>query len=166
MISHDVDIHRAMVKPIFIGLAMNIFFPGIVALIIYFIESEGGTRIPEPGNSDLMLWILAAIAIADGALAIFFRQKRFYAPMIRSEQTFTEDFYAGVNTNSILIFALCATIAVYGVVAYFVSGTFDYLLFFILLSFIAFQFLRPRPGFLKKVLEAQERHVSEGRFLS
>jgi len=165
MNSHDVDINRALVKPIYLGLAMNIFFPSVVALAIYFLESEGGVRVPEPGNSDLLLWILAAVAVIDGALAIFFRQKRFYAPMIKSEQTFADDFYAGVMTASILVFSLCAAIAVYGVVVYFITGTFDYLLFFVILSFVAFQIVRPRPGFLKKVLEAQERHVQAGRFL-
>lgn len=165
MNQHDVDINRALVKPIFIGLAMNILFPSVIALVIFFLESRGGLSLPEPGTSDMVLWMLAAVAVADGAIAIYFRQKRFYAPMIRSEKTFAEDFYTGVTTASILVFALCTAIAVYGVVAYFLTGTFDYLLLFILLSFIAFQIVRPRAGFLQKVLEAQERHVRAGRFL-
>jgi len=162
---YDVDINRALVKPIYIGLAMNVFFPSVVALVVYFIESEGGKIAPAAYPNDLLLWALAGLAVMDGAVAIFFKQRRFFVPMIRSKESFAEDFYAGVTSSSILVFALCAAIAVYGVVAYFLSRTFDYLLFFILLSFIAFQIVRPRAGFLKKVLEAQEGHVEAGRFL-
>ena len=164
MNKYNVDINRALLKPLYLGLVINVFFPGIMVLVIYYIDTDAGGRTQVPGISDFLLWFLAAFAVIDGAAAIYLRQKLMYAPMISSKETFAENFYQRVTVNSIIIYALCAAISVYGLVVYFIFGSFDYLLFFVILSIVAFQIIRPRPGFLEKVLEAQEKHVEQGRF--
>ncbi len=167
MNKYNVDLNAVLLKPLYLGLLMNIFAPSLIVIIAYFIESRGGVKVVESGNAgDMILWILGVVALADGAVAIYLKQKQFYAPMIRSRETFVADFTSGVFSRSILIYAIAVAISFYGLVVYFLSGKFDYLLFFVILSFIAFQIIRPRPGFLQKVLDAQEKHVEEGHFLA
>lgn len=164
MNKYNVDLNRALLKPLYLGLAINVFFPSIMVLIVYYIDSGAGTRAPISGTTDLLLWFLAVFAVLDGAAAIYLRHRLMYAPMISSKESFAEDFYRRVATNSIIAYALCAAIAIYGLAVYFIFGKFDYLLLFVILSFIAFQIVRPRAGFMNKVLAAQEEHVEQGRF--
>jgi len=165
---YDVDINDILVKPIYIGLFMNVFVPVVLLAIGYYIEQSGGMSSlrGEPAeNVSLFFWVFLALSVIDGGVAIFLKQWKFYQPMIESKGTFIEDFKKGVFTNSVICYAITTAIAVYGLVVYLLGGTFNQFVLFVFLSFIAFQLIRPRHGFLKKVLEAQENHVESGRFL-
>ena len=162
---YNVDLNAVLVKPLYFGLLMNIFMPATLLLIAYFMEQgEIMKRQLSFTNGDLLFWILLAMAVIDGAVAIFMRQKLFFAPMILTKETFTDDLTARVLKASIVCYAITTAISVYGFALYMASGGFDRLFLFIFISFIAFQIIRPRHGFLKKVIEAQEKLVEEGRF--
>ncbi|MBN2227595.1 MAG: hypothetical protein JW763_09550 [candidate division Zixibacteria bacterium] len=162
---YNVDLNAVLVKPLYFGLLMNIFVPATLLLIAYFIEQG---KIMERKlsftNGDLLFWILLVMAVADGAMAVFMRQRLFFRPMIRTKETFANDLTAQVFKASIICYAITTAIAIYGFALYMVSGGFDRLFLFIFISFIAFQIIRPRHGFLKKVIEAQGKHVDERRY--
>ncbi|MCP4650478.1 MAG: hypothetical protein GY853_10420, partial [PVC group bacterium] len=141
--------------------------PVAIVAIAYYIEESGGlvsTMAPE--NLELIFYIFVGLAVIDGALAIFLKQKLFFAPLIKSKETFVQDFMQGFFAKSIVCYALIAAIAIYGLVFYFLGGTFNQLLFLVIISFIAFQIIRPRHKFAEKVLSAQEQLVEQGQFLS
>ena len=166
MIKHNIDLSHVLVKPLYMGLLINIFIPVLILGIAYYMESEHAIEARLSTNDlNLFFWALAAVAIADGAVAILLKQKRFFAPMIKSKETFEEDFEAGVFRGSIICYALTSMISVYGLVFYVLGRTLAHLFFFVFVSFIAFQLIRPRLGFLEKVLKAQEKHVKEGRLV-
>jgi hypothetical protein len=164
---YNVDLMRIMVKPLYWGLLINIFVPVLILGIAYYLD-QSGRPLSEMSLKDLNIffWSLVIVSIADGVVGFYFRQKQFLSPMIRSKETFEDDLAKGVFTNSIICYSFCMAIAIYGLVFYFLGGQFIELFFFIFLSFISFQLIRPRLGFLEKVLAAQEKHVEEGRFLA
>ncbi len=167
MNKYDIDLNAVLIKPLYLGLLINIFIPVVIIGVAYYIEEGGGlTSTMAPENLELIFWILIAVAVIDGAVAIFLKQKLFFTPMIKSKESFTEDFKQGFFSKSIVCHSLTAAIAVYGLVVYILGGTFNQLLFLVFISFIAFQLVRPRIKFSEKVLAAQERFVEEGQFFS
>jgi hypothetical protein len=161
----DIDINHLLVKPIYIGLLINIFLPVVILLIAYYLDKSGMKQVSPEGESiGLLFWILVAVSVVDGVAAIYVKYKMFFSPMITSEHSFEEDLASRTFLISIICFALIAAISIYGLVFYILGGSFDHLLFFVFISFIAFQLIRPRARFLQKVISAQEVHVKQGRF--
>ncbi len=165
MNKYNIDLSHVLVKPLYMGLLINIFIPVLILGIAYYLESERAVEARMSADDlNIFFWALAAVAIVDGGIAIILKQKRFFAPMIKSKETFADDFAAGAYRISILCYALTSSISLYGLVFYVLGGTLAHLFFFVFVSFIAFQLIRPRLGFLEKSLAAQEKHVEEGRF--
>jgi hypothetical protein len=161
----NIDLNRILVKPLYIGLLINIFFPAGILLIAYYIDRGGGmSSSMEPDTLNSLLWMLLVIAVADGSVAIMLKYKLFYQPMIKSKQSIEQDISDRVYKLSIICFAITTAIVIYGVVYFVLGGSFKNLMLFAFISFIAFQLIRPRHKFLEKVIAAQERYVAEGRF--
>jgi len=163
---YNIDINAVLVKPVFIGLLINIFFPVGVVAVAYFTgqhDLQSNATIPT-GSKAILFWALAAVSIVDGGVAILLRHRLFYKSMISSEPTFAEDLSRGIFNGSIICYAITAAITIYGLIFYLYGGTLQQLVFFIVISFISFQVIRPRHGFIKKVIAAQEKHVEQGRF--
>ena len=167
MSKYNIDINAVLVKPIYIGLLINSLIPVAIVGIAYYLEQGGGiTPSVPPETVELIFWIFIGLAAIDGGLAIFLKQKLFFVPWIKSKESFVEDFIRKFTSSSIICYALIAVIAIYGLVIYFIGGTFNQLLLLVLISFIAFQLIRPRAKFAEKVLAAQEQLVEQGQFLS
>ncbi len=167
MNKYKIDINAVLIKPIYIGLLINALIPVAIVGIAYYFEQSGGmTSSMSSENLEFIFYIFAGLGVVDGGLAIFLKQKLFFSPLIKSKESFVEDFMQGFFAKSIVCYAIIAAIAIYGLVMYFLGGTFNQLLFLVLMSFIAFQIIRPRAKFAEKVLAAQEQFVEQGRFLS
>ncbi len=161
----QIDLHRLLIKPLYMGLMINIFIPVIILAIAYYIDISGGRSSTVPPETlNILFWTLAAVAAVDGIAAIFIKQKLFFAPMIQSQETFEDDLTTRVTSASIVCYALTTAIVVYGFVLYMIGGVFNHLLLFTFVSFIAFQLIRPRYSFMEKVVATQEKYVGEGRF--
>lgn len=165
MNKYNIDLNAVLIKPLYIGLMINILIPVIIVGVAYYIEESGGLAVPANENLDLLFWILIGVSLAEGAVAIVLKQKMFFRPFIASKETFEQDFHRAFFTNSIIGNAITSAIAIYGLVIYLLGGTFNQLIFFVFISFIAFQLIRPRIRFSEKVLAVQEKYVDEGRLL-
>jgi len=164
---YKIDINAVLIKPIYIGLLINALIPVAIVGIAYYFEQGGGIKPSvSPETIELFFWIFIGLTAIDGGLVIFLKQKLFFAPFIKSKESFEEDFAQGFFSKSIICFALIAVIAIYGLIMYILGGTFNQLLLLVLISFIAFQIIRPREKFAEKVLAAQEHLVEQGQFLS
>lgn len=165
MNERQIDLHSLLIKPLYLGLAINIFIPVLFVAVAYFIDKSGDrTATVPPETLNILFWALAFVSLIDGIAAIYFKQKLFFAPMIQSKETFDSDLSARVTTASIVCYAMTTAIAVYGFVLYLLGGVFNHLLLFAFISFIAFQLIRPRYKFMEKVVTTQEKYVAEGRF--
>lgn len=162
---YDVDFNKVLVKPLYIGLLMNIFIPVVILAFAYYFDQSGGTLKSLPNQTlTTLFWIFVVVSIAEGGAAILLKQRLFFSPMISSRDSFEEDLTNRFFTASIVCFAVTTAITIYGLVFYILGGTFQHLLLFVFISFIAFQFVRPRFRFAEKVVAAQEKLVDEGRF--
>jgi len=161
-----VDLNRLLLKPVYIGLLMNILVPVILLGIVYYLDSNGYQKGSMKTNLyNIMFWVFCAVAIIEGILAFVFKQRLFFSPMIKANETFEEDLTSGFLTSSIVCYAFTSAIAIYGFLLFFMGGPFETAGLFVLISLIAYQFVRPRFKFAEKVVEAQEKLVAEGRFL-
>ena len=164
MNKYNVDINAVLIRPLYMGMLINIFFPITLLIIAYFMSQSSGQDVMQMTSKwDVLAWVLLALALFDGIAAILIRQKQFMAPLIRSAATFEEDLKAAAFRISITCYAMTTAISIYGFVLFLISGDFRTMFMFILISFIAFQIVKPRRGFIEKVINVQERHLSEGR---
>nr|MBN2277760.1 hypothetical protein [candidate division Zixibacteria bacterium] len=165
MNNQNLDLNAILIKPIYISLAMNVFVPVIFLLVAYYVDHPDlSHRGLEIAQLPILLWVLVAVSLGDIGMAVFLKRKLFFSPMIYSRETFVEDLARRTLTITIICTALTTAISVYGLVYYFIGGTFDHLLLFVFVSFIAYQLIRPRHGYMKKVVEAQERLMEEEKY--
>jgi hypothetical protein len=165
MNERQIDLNKLLIKPLYLGLMMNIFIPVLILGIAYYIDVSGGRSSTVPDETlNIIFWALAIVSVLDGIAAIIVKQRLFFQPMIRSKETFEDDLTSRVTTVSIICYSMTTSVAVYGFVLYLFSGKFDHFLLFVFISFIAFQLIRPRYKFMERVVQAQEKHVGEGRF--
>ncbi len=164
MNKHDVDINAILIKPLYMGMLINIFFPMTLLIVAYFMSQSSGQDVMKITSKwDVIAWVFLAVAVVDGIVAILLRQKLFMVPLIRSEASFEDDLKAGAFRVSMTCYAMTTAISIYGFVLFLIGGDFRTMFLFILMSFIAFQLVKPRRGFIEKVIQAQERHLAEGR---
>lgn len=164
-IESKFDINRLLIKPVYIGLFMNILMPIILLAIVYYVEKNGGRNVTyDTATYNMFFWIFCVVAIGEGVVAFILKQKLFFSPMIKSKETFEDDLLRGFMTSSIICYSCTTAIAIYGLVLFLLGGTFETMVLFVLISMIAYQFIRPRYAFAEKVAEAQDRFVEEGRF--
>ena len=117
MDKYDVDLAKILVKPLYIGLLMNIFVPVVILAVAYYIDKGGGKEALVPAETlNIIFWVLAAVAVVDGAVAVILKQKFFFAPMIQTKETFEDDLTAGVFGSSLICFGFTAAITIYGLV--------------------------------------------------
>jgi hypothetical protein len=165
MNNREIDLNGIIAKPLYRGLLINIFMPAIMIAFAYYIDhSKERTGMVPSDTLNILFWALIILSVADGAVAILLRKRLSSMPMIRSKETFAGDLADRVLAMSLVCFAVTAAISLYGLAFYILGGTFDHFFLFVVISFIAFQFVRPRLGFIEKVVAAQEKLVSEGRF--
>jgi hypothetical protein len=160
-----VDLNRLLLKPVYIGLVMNILVPVILLAFVYYLDGQNFHKgVIISSKADPIFWALCGVALLEGIAAFIIRKKLFFSPMVRSKETFEEDLVLGFLTNSIICYAITTAISIYGVVLFFLGHPFETTVLFVLISMIAYQFIRPRFKFTGEVVEAQDRLVSQGRF--
>ncbi|MFQ5454378.1 MAG: hypothetical protein ACE5D6_09365, partial [Candidatus Zixiibacteriota bacterium] len=57
-------------------------------------------------------------------------------------------------------------ISLYGFIYFFLTGRFKEAVFFVVFSFLVFQIVRPRYGFIRKLIDSQKKLVERGTFLN
>jgi hypothetical protein len=162
---YNIDFNRLLIKPLYLGLVMNIFIPAVILLAAYYIDNSGGfAPMLDAGMLKIAFWVLIVIAIADGGIAIMLKQKLFMAPMIKSKDSFESDLAAKIFRASLICYVITTVIAFYGIICYILGSDFNHLLLFVFISFIAFQLIRPRIKFIEKVVATQKKYVEQGIF--
>ncbi len=152
----EIDQHYIMIKPLYFGLIVNILIPMALILVCYFIETKSGGRLNRIGDfANSLFYILIAIGIAQSLLAFWMRQKLYGEPMVKSAESFQEDMAHGLLAKSRPIFTIIAIVALYGIAYYFLTGRFLETVVIVFFSFAAFQVVRPRFGFLEKLIAKQ-----------
>lgn len=160
----EYDIMAMIAKPLYFGMMVNILLPAGLLFICYYLSNnyQLDNQIPDLANS--LFYIFAFLALAQGGLALWWRNKKYAAPMIRRPETFEADFTHGLLDRSRPIFLLIASSAGWGLIYFFLTARFQEAAMFVVYSFVLFQVVRPRIGMVEKLLAEQEELVAQGRF--
>jgi hypothetical protein len=162
ILDDEFDLYRIIAKPLYFGIAVNLMIPAGLLLVCYFIEKNQSwyNRIGDNANS--LFYAIIAVSVVQAAIALWWRSKMMTQPMIRSEATFEDDLVHSLVNRSKPIFYLIALIAVWGFVYFYFTARFEETLMIALFSFVVFQVVRPRFGFVRKLIKAQKELVKKG----
>lgn len=159
------DLNRMIIKPLYFGLTVNVLIPMGLLLICFYIESNAMWYNRVGGAANTLFYIIVAFAVAQSGLALWWRGKLMDGPMIRRQETFEQDLTHALSQRSRKISLIIALIAVYAFVYFLLTARFKETVFLVFFSFIVFQIVRPRFGFLRKLIARQEELVKNGQFL-
>jgi hypothetical protein len=110
-----------------------------------------------------LFYVFAAAALAQGALAWWWRSKLFAQPMIFSMESFEEDMTAGLLRASRPVSLLVASISLWGYAYFLLTGRFRETAVLVLFSFIMYQVVRPRLGSVQKLVTRQKQMAEKGQ---
>jgi hypothetical protein len=162
--SYEYDLNRIIVRPLYFGLIVNITIPMALLFVCYWVNNKYGVPDKLGSGAEPLMYVLAAVALAEAVFAVWWRGKLFGQPMIRRKETFEEDFAAEYYLRCRPLFSLIASISIYGFVFYYLTGRFNASAMFVIFSFLVFQLVRPRFGLVKKLLDRQREMMERGRF--
>ncbi len=168
---HDIfddnyDLSRIIVKPLYFGLLVNIMLPVALLLVCYYLSNNHyiENRLGRAANT--LFWVFGMLSLMEAGFSLWWRSGLFKKPMIRRLETFESDFTTSLLSRSRPVFLVIASISLYGYVYFFITGRFQEAVFFIVLSFIVFQVVRPRYGYVRKLIKYQKGLVDRGELLS
>ncbi|RME28213.1 MAG: hypothetical protein D6800_04150, partial [Candidatus Zixiibacteriota bacterium] len=118
------DLTRLMIKPLYFGLVVNILIPSLLLLVCYLIERGGGRTPLVDDTNHTLFYTLVVIAVAVSLGALWWRHVLASRPMVRSKQTFEEDFRLSLLGLSRPVFLLISSVALLGILYYFLVGDF------------------------------------------
>jgi len=162
----DYDLSHIIAKPLYFGMGVNILLPAILLFLCFNFDGKGtiDNRIGE--LADPLFIVFVVLAVAEAGLALWLRQRLYRAPMIRSEASFEEDIQEQISKRSRPVFLIIASMSLWGLVYFFLTGRFEPVMLFVVLSFVVFQFVRPRAGGVRKIIRHQKTLIDQGQFLS
>ena len=162
----DYDLSAIIVRPLYFGLVANIVIPVGLLLVCYYLQNSGSVYNRIGTTANPLFYIFAVLALGEAGLALLLRKKLFSRPMIRRSETFEQDFSDALLQRSRPIFVLIASISIYAYIYFLLTGRFTEAVFFVILSFLVFQIVRPRYGLARKLIAEQRELVKQGKFLT
>ncbi len=160
---YGIDLIKVQFKATMMGMILGVVYPGAIVAVAYFINSNRTPPI-SPADIDMFFWILVAIGVIQVLIAFYFRRNLLSKPCVKTESTFAVDFQDSIKKTNIILASFHNSIAIYGLVLFFMGAEIDVALLFAVLSVIAFQILRFRGPLIEKAIVSQQEHVSAGRF--
>ena len=160
------DLTGMIVRPLYFGMVFNVAIPAGLLFVCYYINNKyfPENRIPELSNA--LFYMFCALAFVQAALALWWRNKRLEAPMVRRQESFEHDVSTALMERLRPVFLLIAAITLWGYLYFFLTGRFEESVVFVVFSFVVFQVVRPRIGSLEKLIAYQQNLVKNGRFAS
>lgn len=166
VIDDKFDLAKIIIKPLYFGLIVNIAVPMVLLMVCYYMSNHYYMENRIGTFANKLFYIFGAMALAEAGLALWWRSSLFKKPMIRRVETFESDFASSLLSRIRPIFMVIASICIYGYIYYFASGRFQEAVFFVVFSFVVFQVVRPRYGWVRKLISYQKSLVSRRELLS
>ncbi|MEW6410842.1 MAG: hypothetical protein AB1483_00050 [Candidatus Zixiibacteriota bacterium] len=162
ILDDEFDLNRIIIKPLYLGLVVNVLVPMAILLVCYFLDKNQSwfNRIGEGANT--LFYAIVAVSLAQAAVALWWRTQMMKKPMVRSKETFEDDLVHSLVARSKPIFYLIALIALWGFAYFYFTARFEETLMIVLFSFVVFQVVRPRFGFARSLIKAQKELVEKG----
>ncbi len=161
----EYDLHHILAKSLYFALLVNVLLPAALLYMCHYAANNyfPENRIGELANS--LFYLFAVVAVAQGALAWWWRSKLFAQPMILSMESFEKDMTVGLLRASRPVSLLVASISGWGYVYFLLTGRFRETAVLVLFSFVMYQVVRPRLGSLQKLVTRQKQMAEKGQLL-
>lgn len=160
----EYDMTTMVVKPLYYGMKSNVLVPAALIMVCYFLD-QNRVWVNQVGEyANPLFYLFSALGAVHAGMALYWRQKMFAEPMIRREETFEQDLIDGILERSKPGFWMIAGIAVYGFAYYLLTGRFQEAVVLTVASFIVYQIVRPRFGFVRRLIHKQQMFVENGEF--
>lgn len=159
------SIEKIYLRILHLGILMDIFAP-IVVFFFTILLRERLIHIKSVKELNLLFYVLLIIGLLEIA-AIFIFRKRFWEPFIQrkvghppladslaqNKSTPNPQFPIEQNlfTFGIVIYTLCFSPMVYGLVYYLLGGTWEHFAIFVAITFLSFQLFKPKQEELEKL---------------
>ena len=157
-----IDLHRILAKSLYFALVVNVLIPAVGLYLCHYLANNyfPENRIGEMANP--LFYVFATVTVAQGVFAWWWSQKLKYKPMIKSMETIQEDLRNGLLRASRPVSLLVAAMAIYGYIYFALTGRFQETAVLVLLSFVAYQVVRPRLGSLEKLIKHHQQMAEQG----
>ena len=143
-------------KIVYLGMVMNVFVPALLVILGIFLQSRG-IGIKPIKSLNLFLIILLIVSATEVFFVFFFRKKFFPGRNQHKEKasvrTGTED---DLIRYSLIIFSMCLSPTIYGLVYYLLGGTLEWFVIFACITLICFRFFRPGLEQVRRFLRYQD----------
>lgn len=151
------NITGMMAKPLYMGMALNVLLPAALTFVCYWLDNgQKYTNAPFGGDSVNTIFIISGVlTLILAAIALIKKQQLLNKKLVTSENLINDQLTEALTKEMRPIFLMISLIALVGVGSYFMTAEFKPTLFFVMISFVVFQFVRPRTGFIKKLIEKQ-----------
>jgi len=159
------DLNSLIARPLYFGLLVNVVIPAALLLGCSWIATHKIVENQLGDSANLTFFVFCGIALVQAGLALWWRQRRLDGPMIRSDDTFSQDLSDGLARASRPIFVLISSISIWGYAYFLLTGRFREGAALALFSFLVFQVVRPRAGAVRKLIKRQQDYVRSGMFL-
>ncbi len=159
------DLHHILAKSLYFALLVNVLLPAAALFLCHYAANNyfPENRIGELANP--LFYVFAAAALAQGALAWWWRSKLFASPMITSLESVQQDMTTGLLRASRPVSLLVASISLWGYIYFLLTGRFRETAVLVLFSFVMYQVVRPRLGSLQKLVTRQKQMAEKGQLL-
>ncbi len=150
------EINTIVAKTLYLGMFTNVLIPMGLLMLCYYISQNYvvNNQVGEMGN--VLFFVFAFLAVAQGGFSYWKKTTVIQKKMNLSENNFQSDLAKEVLRLFRPIFISIASISLYGYLYFFLSGRFRETAFFVLFSFLVFQFVRPRQGAIEKIITHQK----------
>ncbi|MCI0330035.1 MAG: hypothetical protein L0196_03660 [candidate division Zixibacteria bacterium] len=135
------------------GMLMNLGIPTGLLLVAYFLTGTGNVLhvAPEALNVTFILFLL--VSLADLGVAAWMRYFLLTPSRLSTLAEVRKSPLSGVLlSTTITIYALCLVSAVLGFAYFVLGGQVEKGLLLLVFNLLGYQFLRPRPELVKKLL--------------
>ena len=162
----EYDLPRILAKPLYFGLFVNVIVPMALLFVCFYLDKNYSMDNHAGAAANSLYYVLAVMSVAQAGLALWWRRRLFQQPMITRPETFEQDLATGFLRCSRPVFIVVALISLYGYIYFFVTGRFSESVILVLFSFLVFQVVRPRAGFVRKLVIRQRELIEQQRHLS
>ena len=161
---NGTNLTKVIIRPLYFGLVANILVPMSLLLFCYWLDQRNALHNRLGSGADGLFYLFLAFSAGQAALAFWYRHRLSKQPMVSSMATFETDFSDSLLKQSRPVFLLIAGISLFGLIYFFLTARFTEAVTFMVLSFVVFQVVRPRYGYVEKLIEEQRVMAESGQF--
>lgn len=161
-LNSHVDIDQVHSKLLNLGLLMNVLIPAIFLCTGAFLRAR---VIRVNGGSNLNLFFVVLIVVALGEIPVIYivRRNALGARKVCQESHRQMTTEQSLFQWGVLIFSLSLSPTIYGLVYYFVGGTFERFVLFAAITLLCFMLFKPKEEEIRSFVQKDPEYIENAK---